>query len=198
MAATHASPPTSQTHNASINDLPLELWGQIVKYLDAPCPSTARLRQQPVFEVTQSNVTALKSVSCVSPTLRAVALRVLFRHARLMVPGASEVANCTELAAFLDFVLRHDLTTAIKSLTLLSNGGDGPHHQVREDSPKGWYDYWATLLDVVDPLCITIVAPPPVLASMASCSICTNWMQDFHMPCHVLSLNRSPTESASE
>lgn len=57
--------------------------------------------------------------------------------------------------------------------------------------------HWQALFNVLDPLRVTIVAPPPILSLLVAyrMNIVDTYM--FHMPYHILSLARSQPQNRS-
>jgi hypothetical protein len=66
-----------------LEDLPNELLGHIIDYLDTDCPSEVNWNQRPDTTLTQSKTLDLKTVSRTSKHLRHLVLPRLFAHTRL-------------------------------------------------------------------------------------------------------------------
>lgn len=67
---------------AALDSLPEELQFHILQHLDAPPPSSQRLRQEPSLGLTSSDEVTLKSISVISKRWRRLVLPILFKHAR--------------------------------------------------------------------------------------------------------------------
>jgi len=83
-----------------LGNLPNELLGHIIDYLDSECPSERNWNQRPDTTLTQSTTLDLKIVSCISKHLRHLVLPRLF----------------------FDFIHRYNLTNQITSLVANLSG----------------------------------------------------------------------------
>ncbi|TVY32216.1 hypothetical protein LOCC1_G007745 [Lachnellula occidentalis] len=181
---------------ASIESLPNELLTNIFGYFDTPKPSGFVLQDEPVFELTHSEVTDLKSMSCVSNRWRQATLPVLFKFARFIVaesksqrPIISEV-----MAPFLTFVKSNSLRKVIASFTFLIRDKNITHTSDGGARLNSFSEFWYSLFKIIDPVDLLIVAPPEALGALTACRIHTEdaWcFSDCH--CHYLHLQRSPT-----
>ena len=195
--------------------LPNELIAQILGYLDTPPYFEPRLHHDPdrlVPEVGKLPKDApeknLKNVSLVCRQWRRSVLPLLFRHvawsfSRLAKPSrADPEAFAASEIEFLAFLRSEGLARNVESLTIIIN-----HARNMHDSPDVlvWgvvagnldlYDtwdnnwFWHVLFKYLDPLRITLIAHPSVLASLLSRAIdlSSDWL--FKSELHILSLSR--------
>lgn len=183
-----------------IAGLPNELLTKVWSYLDSPAPSVARLRYQPVFELTESENTALKDVSCVSPGLRQSVLRIVFRHVRLRLRDGTDFSKPgwdAAAKALLQFLKKNDLASIVDTFTFVAEGNEQQNYHGQEIPQNGFDAFWHSLFEAIDPLRLTIAAPPSTLAALTSCSISTRHMADYFMPYQILSLNRDRSPRAT-
>jgi hypothetical protein len=179
----------------NINSLPAELLDKIFGFLDQPAPSVAVLEDQPQLEITFSNTADLKSISCVSSRWRQAVIQPLFRHTRLIFRSDNRDFTTgwpAEYQSFLAFVRSNDLGPSVQSFTLeVEESPDLDHDDEiysSEPIPNPWQDFFAAL----DPLRLTIIAPPPVLGLLTAIPVTVDVRPRFHMPYHILSLSRAP------
>ena len=191
-----ASEPAS--HISGIYRLPTEILADIFSYLDTSSPSSFRLYEQPYCDLTRSEVTDLKSVSSVSRRWRSLVLRILFRHARFKLRSTSSIVRRSEVNAFVRFVKRNELRSLIETFTLVSEDSKETLDARPENAAIDFDDEWESIFTTLDPVRLTIVAPPLVLAALTSCDAPKTWIHDFHMPYHVLSLSRAGPTSVAE
>ena len=180
----------------AINLLPPELLADIFALLDQGAPSLKNLYSPPFHNATQSKTQDLKSVSCVSRRWRRVVLPTLCRNARMLLQSeAIESDWPTKLQDFSKFVRQSCPEARIHSFTLVVRDEHAEEHGHNPAALSTHLDgagqQWRLILDLVDPLRITIVAPPPRLAGLVELDIKnTDDSEAFHMPYHLLSLSR--------
>lgn len=191
IAATDRTPSVT-----NIESLPNELLTNIFGYLDTPKPSGFVLRDEPVFDLTHSEVTDLKSMSCVSKRWRRATLPLLFKFAQFIVaesktqrPIIGEV-----MAPFFTFVKSNSLRKVIASFTFLILDKNITHTLDGGDRLDSFSEFWYSLFKIIDPVDLLIVAPAEALGAVTACRIHMEdaWcFSDCH--CHYLHLQRSPT-----
>ncbi|TVY57408.1 hypothetical protein LCER1_G000814 [Lachnellula cervina] len=191
IAATDRTPSVT-----NIESLPNELLTNIFGYLDTPKPSGFVLRDEPVFDLTHSEVTDLKSMSCVSKRWRRATLPLLFKFAQFIVaesktqrPIIGEV-----MAPFFTFVKSNSLRKVIASFTFLILDKNITHTSDGGDRLDSFSEFWYSLFKIIDPVDLLIVAPAEALGAVTACRIHMEdaWcFSDCH--CHYLHLQRSPT-----
>lgn len=181
----------------NIESLPNELLTNIFGYFDTPKPSDSTLHDEPTFEVSDSDVTDLKAISCVSRRWRRATMPALFKYARFIVaePETNKPVLNEIMAPFFDFVEGNSLLRIISSFTFIvhnkeiTNTSDGDH------GLYAFSTFWYSLFEIIDPVDLLIVAPPEALGSLTACHI---YMEDAwcfsDCPCHYLRLSRSPTD----
>jgi len=189
----------------SFNDLPGELFLNILGYLDILRPSTAFLLEEPTFEATSSTTKDLKAASLVSKGWRAICLPKLFRHARFVLPipdikyiGQQVLMN--EIQPFFNFVKKNSFSDIINTFVLSIHNEDiasypGPPR------PDGFLRFWSTFLSTVNPVDLLIVAPPKALGSLTSIQVDLRDSWIINCPCQYLRLQRaedSPPEEVTE
>lgn len=162
-----------------LESLPNELLDYIISSVAAPPPSLARLQQPPSHRIAKNSTRDLKNLSRVSSGLCALVRPRLFAHA------------CFDLRnerAFLDFVAQSDLKRHITSIVV--KGNDSP--ESREDPY-----WWRRVLCELDPLRITVVAPPSYIGAMLGTQIYEGHSWAFEIPLQVLHLERDARQDGS-
>jgi hypothetical protein len=177
--------------------MPPELLYEIFSYLSRPPPSIQKLYEQPFYDVTHSTKRDLKSISCVSRRWRRAILPILFQHARMILPLDNLQTNWPiELHDFLRFVRKTHLETIIRSFTLVVQDFQPVRkHFDLDKSLSSLKNHWSSLLSIIDPLRLTLVAPPPILAYLTALRMDLENLPFFHMPYHILSLEQSSISS---
>lgn len=123
----------------SLGDLPNELLGHIIDYLDSEAPSEVNWNQRPDITLTQSETADLKTISRTSKHLRHLVLPRLFAHMRL---------DPNQAAPFLSFARRNNLTNHISSLVAHLSGSCTHIHPV----------WWSHILTSIPLTTLTIVS----------------------------------------
>ena len=183
-----------------INSIPPELLDHIFSLLVQPPPSPKRLYDQPFHDITQSTVVTLKSCSCVSQRWRRAVLPILFQNARMLLRMDTVERNWPiQVPEFLAFVSRSNCQSKIKGFTLVVQ--DPRPERYNYDDFEGGLDslkdLWQLLFNVIDPLRLTIVAPPPVLGALVALGVNLEEVDEYHMPYHILSLDRPPSPTSA-
>ncbi|TIC92431.1 hypothetical protein CH35J_010064 [Colletotrichum higginsianum] len=203
--------------STSINDLPNEILAQIFSHLDRPAPSDSKLHDQPSSFMLQNLFfdRDLKTTSLVCRRWRGSILPVLFRHVvwtfdRFELPLMEETGDPASAIDFLVFVRANNLTNYVKTLTMcVEDAMGGLSSDITSSATlmetgfanKASYseDYnwvWRTIFEHIDPLRLTIIASPRVLAQLLSCMLFLGDAWNFSMPQHVLSLSRKDKKTA--
>lgn len=130
--------------SSALERLPNELLDQIISYLDIEPPSRAGIYQEPDQNITTSKNKCLKHLSQSCARLANFVRPILFVHARVVLPD--------EPWRFSSFVQKWELARGIKSITLLIY-----YTSVPPGVLCGWIDH---ILGSIDPLRLTILAPP--------------------------------------
>ena len=202
---------------STIQSLPNELLAHILGYLDAPSYFEPRLRDDPDKLVPEAGKLPeeapgkdLKNASLVCRLWRRSVLPLLFRYvawsfSSLAKPAAAdpEAAAASEIEIeFLAFLHSEGLARTVESLTIIIN-----HARTNVDSPdvlrwgvvggsldlyhtwdNNWF--WHALFQHLDPLRITLIAHPSVLAALLSRTIDLTSAWLFKSELHILSLSR--------
>ena len=193
----------------TVMDLPLELLDQILSYLDVEPPSLRALRKEPSITLTDSDAQPLKTLSLTSCSLRRLTICRLFKYARIRLDRLS-INDIVELSSgsedindFLDFVRLNALHSHIKGLVLYTEvdlstelSPTGPRRSRDAFGNWGFYEFahlWRNLLTALNPVFITMLAPPSTLALLASCDCQPRDAWAFDMPFNVLHLKQSYT-----
>lgn len=155
-----------------LESLPKELLDQIISSLATSPPSLTKLHQPPSHRIAKSNTRDLKNLSLVASGLCALVRPRLFAHT------CFDLRDQTE---FLDFVARSLLARHVTSI--LVRGNDSPEN--REDP-----FWWRRVLCDLDPLRITVVAPPPFIGAMLGTQIMEGHSWAFEIPFQSLHLER--------
>lgn len=155
-----------------LESLPNELLDHIISSLATSPPSLTRLQQPPNHRIAKSSIRDLKNLSLVSSGLCALVRPRLFAHA------------CFDLRderAFLEFVAHSDLKRHVTSIVV--KGNNSPEN--REDPY-----WWRRVLSELDPLRITVVAPPSFIGAMLGTQIHEGHSWAFEIPFQILHLER--------
>ena len=179
----------------TIEDLPNELLSNIFGYFDITQPSVSALYDEPTFELTDSETTDLKAVSCVSKRWRLATLPVLFKHARFIASETKThkpVLN-KQIQPFLDFVTRNSLSKVIASFALLIQERKIASNLDEPYQLNGFKSFWLSVFKVIDPVELLIVAPAEALGALCSCHVILGDSWSFDCPFQYLRLQRPPT-----
>ncbi|KAJ9144923.1 F-box domain-containing protein [Pleurostoma richardsiae] len=218
LAGSVAHTPGSLAVLSPIDSLPTEILAQVFYFLDSPAPSDSRLHEQPGVAMLKAGyVPPLKIVSLVSRRWRCSVLPLLFQNVvfalgrwdRLL--AAWEQDPCSALPC-LEFLRVNRLEIYVRTVTLIVEDsmdsiygvrGDTGRHDANGEHPVGGRNWehdathngdnnwlWLLFFDALDPLRLTIIAPPRALASLLSRMLFLDDAWSFEMPHHVLSLSR--------
>ncbi|RAK84633.1 F-box domain protein [Aspergillus costaricaensis CBS 115574] len=156
-----------------LESLPNELLDQIISELSASPPSQSRVHKPPCMRITTSRTRDLKNLARTSSRLRELVRPHLFAHACF---------DIKDVADFVSFITSLDLDRYV--ISIVAKGMDSPDH--REDPY-----WWRPVLDSLDPLRITVIAPPPFLAAMLDTRIMDGHSWAFEVPFQVLQLEQN-------
>jgi hypothetical protein len=180
-------------YSQHIDDLPNELLDYIFSFLDVRPPSSWKLYDEPEFAITSNAEAPLKAASCVSRRWRAAVLPRLYQHVCLIVKSGEftprPIMN-DEVQPLLDFIRERELVHWVQSFTICIS------EKKLYDNTGGSYKlhdfsgFWHTVFDAINPLTLTIVAPPEALGSLTSCHVYSEDAWAFSMPYHMLQLSR--------
>ncbi|SLM39686.1 F-box domain [Lasallia pustulata] len=190
-------------------DIPPEVLDHILSYLDIEPPSLQALHQEPSITLTESNVQPLKKLSLISHSLRRLIIPRLFKFSRiwldwLCIEDLVELSSGSEdIDDFLNFVRLNDVRSHVEGLVLYTEVDLDPEldstglRHIRDSFGNsgfcGFAHLWRNLLTVLNPLFITMVAPPSTLTLLASCISKQQDAWAFDMPFHILHLKHSYT-----
>lgn len=156
-----------------LESLPNELLDQIISSLATSPPSPSRLNQPPTYRVTKDATTRdLKNLSLVSSSLLALVRPRLFVHACFDLRDEDD---------FFAFVAQAHLAQNVSSVVV--RGRDSPEN--RED--PGW---WRRVLCELDPVQITLVAPPLFIGATLGTRIMDVHSWAFEIPLQMIHLER--------
>ncbi|PYI10427.1 hypothetical protein BO78DRAFT_394178 [Aspergillus sclerotiicarbonarius CBS 121057] len=155
-----------------LDTLPNELLDQIISNLSSSPPSLAEVHKPPCMRLTTSRTRDLKNLSRTSFRLLELVRPQLFAHACF---------NIKDVADFLSFISRLSLGRYVMSI--VAKGMDSADN--REDP-----FWWRQVLDCLDPLRITVIAPPPFLAVMLDTQIMDGHSWAFEVPFQILQLQQ--------
>ena len=199
---TEAESPIIRTvRPTAIEDLPNEVLDNIFYFLDSPAPSASKLHDEPIFELTSSATSPLKSSSLVSKRWRSAALHLLFKHACLTVMSGEltprPIMN-DEVEPLLNFLQERKLSIWVQSFTLCicdKKVADTTNGAYKLDDFSG---FWTTIFNTIDPHTITISAPAQALGSLTNCCVYAEDAWAFAVSYHTLQLSRTtPVEPAT-
>lgn len=162
-----------------LESLPNELLDYIISSVAASPPSLTRLQQPPSHRIAKNSTRDLKNLSLVSSGLCMLVRPRLFTHACFGLRNEH---------AFLDFVAQSDLKRHVTSIVV--KGDDSPEN--REDPY-----WWRRVLCELDPLRITVVAPPSFIGAMLGTQIQEGHSWAFEIPFQVLHLGRDTRQDGS-
>ncbi|KAF6827176.1 F-box domain-containing protein [Colletotrichum plurivorum] len=202
----------------TVDDLPNEILAQVFSYLDRPAPSDSKLHDQPSSIMLQNLFFErdLKTTSTICRRWRAVVLPLLFRHVvwtfdRFELPLMEETGDPASAIDLLTFLRENNLFSYVKTLTMFvedamgglsTQGASNVELMETGFASKASYseDYnwlWRTLFAHVDPMRLTIISSPQVLARLLSRMLFLGDAWNFDMPQHILSLSRKDKKSVT-
>lgn len=154
---------------AALTTLPNELLDHILSHLSTdPPPSSRNFRELPSHSLTASSDAPLKNISRVDKRCRALSLPRVFAHSRY------ELRYQTQ---FLDFLRQNDLgrhvKTVVVSVRTVYRGTETPR-------------WWKELLHELDPLSVTVIAPPYIFADMADTTLYQKDGWAFNLPLQMM------------
>ncbi|PWY84469.1 hypothetical protein BO94DRAFT_468350 [Aspergillus sclerotioniger CBS 115572] len=155
-----------------LDSLPNELLDQIISYLSSSPPSLDKVHRPPCMRLTTSRTRDLKNFSRASFRLLELVRPQLFAHACF---------NIKDVADFLSFISSLNLGRYV--ISIVAKGMDSADN--REDP-----FWWRQVLNCLDPLRITVIAPPPFLAAMLDTQIMDGHSWAFEVPFQILQLQR--------
>ncbi|KAF9880642.1 F-box domain-containing protein [Colletotrichum karsti] len=202
----------------TINNLPNEILAQVFTHLDRPAPSDSRLHDQPSSLMLQNPFfdRDLKTVSVVNKRWRGAVLPLLFRHIvwtfdRFELPLMEETGDPASAIDLLSFLRDNNLTNYVNTLVMFAEDAMGSlsthgasNVELMETGYASRASYseehnwlWRTLFTYVDPVRLTIIASPRVLAQLLSRMLFLGDAWNFDMPQHILSLSRKDKKTVT-
>ncbi|KAF9893015.1 hypothetical protein FE257_012426 [Aspergillus nanangensis] len=157
---------------SALESLPNELLDGIIASLSAPPPSLYKLHQPPCARISKCETHDLKNLSRASSRLREVLLPRLFSHACF---------DLQDTDAFLLFVCTLDLGRYVTSIVV-----KGRHSPGSREDPF----WWRQVLSRLDPLRVTVIAPPSFLGAMMGTQIMDGHSWAFQVSLQILQLER--------
>jgi hypothetical protein len=175
-----------------VRALPNEILDNIFALLDTAAPSDSKLYDEPIFGLTSSKITDLKSSSMVCWRWRRAVLPLLFRHMCLMIqdPVMPKPIMRNEYFALADFVRRNNLKSVITSFALcIRNVGFRPFFTTSlELKNNNFTPFWTKIFEIMDPLDVKIACPASVLGLLTGCDVSFENYEYFQAPYHYLQL----------
>ncbi|KAI1258561.1 hypothetical protein F5Y18DRAFT_344135 [Xylariaceae sp. FL1019] len=185
--------------------LPVELWLQIFGHLDGRAPSESHRHEPPRLILFLANPTSrkpLKTLSLVCKAMRILILPILFRNVQ-WAPYICSLRHFTlnpiPLVRFLD---KNDLVRHAASFTLLIGYDEpwdlsaDPYEGMIRPADLEWF--WSQLFSVIDPLRVTLIAPPTTLAALISRVVSLNDSWAFGEHYHMFTLSRQTREEEND
>ncbi|KAL9111763.1 MAG: hypothetical protein Q9227_003822 [Pyrenula ochraceoflavens] len=165
------------TSAAKIKELPNEVIDYIVSFLDTDAPSNLQCHDRPSLGLTRCNgvIAVLKSLSITCKLFRSLALRFLFKHARL---------DPIKLTDFLAFLNVHNLQLRVQSVVaVMSNdiSSDRVH-------PLWWAQLLMRLRNITS---LTILSDPTISENLFQVPIIDAEHFAFNAPYHTFRFCRS-------
>ncbi|TEA18554.1 hypothetical protein C8034_v010934 [Colletotrichum sidae] len=203
----------------TIGDLPNEILAQVFTHLDRPAPSDSRLHDQPSSLMLQNIFfdRDLKTTSTICKRWRGAVLPLLFRHVlwtfdRFELSLMEETGDPTSAIDLLVFLRANNLTNYVTTLTIVvhdamssisTHGASAVELMETGYASKASYsqDYnwlWRTIFSHVDPVRLTLLASPKILAQLFSRMLFLGDAWNFDMPQHILSLSRKNRTVSTE
>jgi hypothetical protein len=184
-----------------VKAMPNEILDNIFIRLDTAAPSNSKLYDEPVFDLTSSKNSDLKSSSMVCWRWRRAVLPLLFKHMCLIIqnPGMPKPIMRNEYFALADFVRRNNLKSVIASFALcIRNVGFRPSFtSYPEMKENNFTTFWTKIFEIMDPLDVKIVAPASVLGLLTGCNVSSENYEYFQAPYHYLQLCQPSVQHAS-
>ncbi|KAH2486076.1 hypothetical protein KXV28_000607 [Aspergillus fumigatus] len=158
--------------------LPNELIDQILSNLATDPPSWSRFDQAPCVRIVKSATRDLKNLSRTSSRLREVTRPRLFAHVCF---------DISEGESFLQFIQKWNLCRNVTSILARGNTGSDP-----QDDPS----WWRRILHYLDPLRITLLAPPSFIGATLGTQIMDGHNWAFQISLQELQLERTQRQAA--
>ncbi|KAI9045485.1 F-box domain protein [Aspergillus affinis] len=158
--------------------LPNELLDEIISCLATSPPSAARLHQPPSARISRSDDRPLKNLARASSQILEVVRPRLFAHA------CFDLENVPE---FLSFISTSNLGRYVTSIVVHSR----PF--MKQAADPFW---WRQVLACLDPLGVTVVAPPSSIGTMLGAEIFEGDSWAFDVPLQILHLKKNPQNVA--
>ncbi|KAI9928978.1 hypothetical protein ASPWEDRAFT_37097 [Aspergillus wentii DTO 134E9] len=163
----------SLQQQSTLELLPNELLDHIISYLSSNHPSSGQLHQPPSFRIVKSHTRYLKNLSRVSSRLLELVRPQLFSHACFNVEDENK---------FLSFITQLDLARYVTSLVV--KGSD-----YSPDSREEPF-WWRRVLCHLDPLHITVIAPPLFIGAALGTEFMSGHSWAFEIPLQTLYLEQ--------
>ncbi|PKX92224.1 F-box domain protein [Aspergillus novofumigatus IBT 16806] len=158
--------------------LPNELIDQILSNLATDPPSWSRFDQPPCVRIAKSATRDLKNLSRTSSRFLEVTRPRLFAYVCF---------DISEGESFLQFVQKWNLCRSVTSILARGNIGSDP-----QDDPS----WWRRILHHLDPLRITLMAPPSFIAATLGTRIMDGHNWAFQISLQELQLERTERQVA--
>lgn len=180
---------------SGMKKLPNEILSQIFLEFDCEAPSSTKLKDQPTFDIISSTNTTLKNCSLVCTRWRQIIIPTLYKHISLIIPNPLLPKPMpilrNEHFPMLNFIRVHKLKPVIESFTLcVEDRKTNSVLHVDDEGFNGFRNFWAKILDQLDPLEVTIVCNPLTLGMLTHCNVNLTDAWSFDMPYHILHLSR--------
>ncbi|KKK14554.1 hypothetical protein P175DRAFT_0500250 [Aspergillus ochraceoroseus IBT 24754] len=153
--------------------LPNELLDQIISLISTPPPSLNGLHKPPNTNIISSKTRDLKYLSRTCSRFLNLVRPLLFAHSCF---------NVKDVDGYLSFISKSDLAHKVTSIVVI--GKDSP--ESREDPL-----WWRRVLGSIDPLRITVVAPPLFIGAMLGMKIMDGHSWAFEISSQILHLERN-------
>lgn len=160
------------TRSLKLLDLPNELLGHVLTFLDSNRPSENSFVEHPASSWTICQEHPLKNFSTLSHRLRSLTLPLLFRHVRL---------DPYHLSPFLAFIRQTQLTDSVISIVAHLQGPCNHIHPA----------WWCRLLNEIPATCFTIACAPHIFAEIAKINMNMNDIWAFNIQYQYLELHQT-------
>jgi hypothetical protein len=167
------------SQDSPFESLPNELLDEIIAGLATSPPSISKLHQPPTARIARCDTRDLKNLSLTSSRLREVVIPRLFAHVSFDLQDVDE---------FLAFVHAWNLSPYVTSIVV-----KGRHSPNNREDPF----WWRRVLSQLQPLRITVLAPPTFIGAMMGTQIMDGHSWAFQVPFQIVQVERDVQDAGT-